>query len=123
MPVFAGSGSEPGLHGRQPSEETPRQPRVVGQNDAPSFRNHGRYIALQAAKEKGPRARPFLRCTPNSRNLFLCRSSSRFLGGGSCGLAFGAGAACLGDARLLAAQPTQIIQLGTAHLTAAHDRD
>jgi len=52
--------SKPRLHRRQPAEETPRQPRVVDQDNSLSFRNHGRYIANRpgfdneaAGKEKG----------------------------------------------------------------------
>ena len=29
----------------EPAEEAPRQPRVIGENDALSLGNHGRYIA------------------------------------------------------------------------------
>lgn len=42
----AASRSKSRLHGRQPPEETPGQPRVVGKKDAMSLGHHGRYIAI-----------------------------------------------------------------------------
>jgi hypothetical protein len=48
----AGGRSKAGLHaGHQPPEEAPRQPGVVGENDALSFGNHGVYIAIWAAAD------------------------------------------------------------------------
>jgi hypothetical protein len=32
---------------RQPPEEAPRQPHMVGENDPVSLGNHGRYIAIR----------------------------------------------------------------------------
>jgi hypothetical protein len=39
--------SEPGAHRSQLAEEAPRQPRVIGEDDPLSERNHGFYISNQ----------------------------------------------------------------------------
>src|SRR5436190_7482671 len=58
------------------------------------------------------------------------RESKRSRGGGGLfrslrrgGLGLAAAFLLLGDARLLAAQATQVIELGAAHLAAAHELD
>jgi len=62
-PVQAGGRSKAGLDaGHQPPEEAPRQPGMVGQNDALSLGNHARYIAIWPGSDnefgRGLRGRP-----------------------------------------------------------------
>ena len=63
--------SQSRLHGSQPAEESPRQPRVIAEDDPVRFGNHAIYIAayglfdnepkMRAAHaKKGPKFGPFM---------------------------------------------------------------
>jgi hypothetical protein len=108
------------LHCRQPTEKLPRQSRVVGQDNPLSFENHSRYIANRfgfdneaSTKKKGPHCGPL---------MHVCAPLALFLRGGLESFR-SRRALRLGNARLLAAQSAQIIELGTAYFAAAHDFD
>lgn len=93
---------------------------MVGQNNPLSPENHSRYITNRsgfdneaAARKKGPRGGPL---------MHVCSLLALFLRGGLDG--FGStGALRLGNARLLAAQSTQIIEFGASHFAATYDLD
>src|SRR5262245_2041927 len=69
------------LHRCQPAEKTPRQSRVIDQDNPPSFGNHERYIANRsgfdnepAVTKKGPRAAPWR--NPDRRSYFPAASAA-----------------------------------------------
>src|SRR5450759_2164211 len=70
-------------------------------------------FSARRSKEKGPNGGPFMHSSMAAISLFGGGLGSRFRP---------AGRLCL-DARLLAAQSAQVIELGAAHLAAAHDLD
>src|SRR5450631_242341 len=78
-----------------------------------TLRYAGLYVAPVALKKKGPNGGPFMHSSMAAISLFGGGLGSRFRPAGRLRL----------DARLLAAQTAQIIELGAAHLAAAHQLD
>ena len=108
------------LHRCQPTEKAARQPCVVGQDNPLSFENHRRYIANRfgfdneaSTKKKGPHCGPLIHAC--ARLLLFPRGSLDSFGPTRT--------LRLGDARLLAAQSAQIIELGAADFAAADHLD